>query len=319
MQEKNIGAYFLANDLIYDWVISFLESFREFNPSLKLFLIPFDNNYSNLKSLGKKFNFEIFEEDFIFKRLEIIGKQLETGYTTTSPYWFRRFASFWGPLDRFIYLDSRIVVLNNLEPLIKAIDTYNCDFLHFEGGLDQVYNLGYLRESLVIEKKAQGFNSGKWISRKNLFSVEFIEQMSCFLVENRPQFNARNTDQFFLNYLIHSSNVKSASIHDLIPHLSRLTWPPMPGSIYRENGIYKTWSYGMSEHKKEIILIHWAGIKESSIMPRRHIFLKYRLKSEPLYLKLKILILDLLLKPILWFYIRLKSNRIVNMWYHKYS
>jgi hypothetical protein len=316
--EKLIGAYFLANDTVYDWAIAFLESFREFNPSLWLYLIPFDNNYLKIKSLENNFYFEIFE-DSLFKRLEIIGSQLEIGRTATSPYWFRRFVSFWGPLDRFIYLDSRIVVLNNLEPLITALDTLNCDFFHFEGGLDQVYNAGYLREKLVIENKVQGFNSGKWISKKNLFSIEDLEKIGFFLKKNRFQLNPRNTDQFFLNYLIHTSDIKYASIHDLMPHLSRLTWPPMPGDIYRENKIYKTWSYGMPDHKKEMVFIHWAGIKKSPIMPRRSIFLKYRLKSESFIIKGKIALQDLLLKPILWFYTKIKRNKLINKRYHSLS
>ncbi len=317
-KEKLIGAYFLANDTVYDWVIAFLESFREFNPSLCLYLIPFDNNYVRLKSLEKKFGFEIFEAP-LFKRLEIIGSQLEIGCTPTSPYWFRRFVSFWGPLDRFIYLDSRIVVLNNLEPLITALDTLNCDFFHFEGGLDQVYNRGSLRDKLVIENKVQGFNSGRWISKKNLFSIEYLEEAVFCLQKNRFQLNARNTDQFFLNYLIHTSDIKYASIHDLMPHLSRLTWSPMPGTIYLENRIYKTWLYGMADHKKEMVFIHWAGIKESPIMPRRSIFLKYRLKSESFILKGKIALQDLLLKPILWFYTKIKRNKFINQRYHSLS
>lgn len=316
-REVQIGAYFLANDSVYDWVIAFLESFREFNPCLKLYLIPFDKNYTKIQKLSNQFSFDIFEECELFNRLEIIGKQLEIGYTDTGKYWFRRFASFWGLLDKFIYLDSRIIILNNLEPLINSLDKFKCDFIHFEGGLDQVYNPGFLRESLVLDKKAQGFNSGKWIARKEIFDIEYLEEISFFIQKNRSNFNSRNTDQFFLNYLIHSTNIRYASIHDLMPNLSRLTWPAMPGGIYRENGIYKTWSYNIPDnHKKEMILVHWAGIRESPVMPQRNIYLRYRLKSEPLITQLKLLLRDLLLKPVLSLYMQIKSNRLINMYYH---
>ena len=38
----SIGVYFSANDVVYDWAIAFLNSYRTFNPDLRLILIPFN-------------------------------------------------------------------------------------------------------------------------------------------------------------------------------------------------------------------------------------------------------------------------------------
>ena len=40
--KKRFGVAILANDGIYDWLLPFLESFREHNPTLPTYLIPFD-------------------------------------------------------------------------------------------------------------------------------------------------------------------------------------------------------------------------------------------------------------------------------------
>lgn len=115
-----MGVYFSANDAVYDWAIAFLNSFREFNPDLRLLLIPFNEECDRLLKLQDTYNFEIYT-DPSFERLEAIGKAFELGHTPTGPYWFRRYAAFWGPCDRFMYLDARQVVLADLKPTIQAL------------------------------------------------------------------------------------------------------------------------------------------------------------------------------------------------------
>jgi hypothetical protein len=41
--EFSMGVYFSANDVVYDWAIAFLNSYRTFNPDLRLILIPFND------------------------------------------------------------------------------------------------------------------------------------------------------------------------------------------------------------------------------------------------------------------------------------
>jgi hypothetical protein len=139
-QEQSIGVYFSANDKVYDWTIAFLKSFRTFNPDLRLILIPFNEECDRILQLQTQYDFEIYI-DPSFSRLEAIGKAFELGYTPTGHYWFRRYAAFWGPLDRFMYLDARQVVLANLRPLITALDQFGFDFLHYDCAINQVYEL----------------------------------------------------------------------------------------------------------------------------------------------------------------------------------
>ncbi|NJR32479.1 MAG: hypothetical protein HC778_06160, partial [Chamaesiphon sp. CSU_1_12] len=54
--DLKIGVYFSANDVVYDWAIAFLNSFRKFNPDLRLILIPFDDRCNRLFQLKEKYN-----------------------------------------------------------------------------------------------------------------------------------------------------------------------------------------------------------------------------------------------------------------------
>src|SRR6476659_7009240 len=97
-QLSTIGVYFSANDAVCDWAIAFLNSFRTFNPDLRLILIPFNEQCDRLLKLQDAYQFEVYR-DSAFSRLEAIGEAFELGYTPTGPYWFRRYAALWGPLE----------------------------------------------------------------------------------------------------------------------------------------------------------------------------------------------------------------------------
>ena len=84
--------------MVYDWAIAFLNSYRTFNPDLRLILIPFNDQCDRLLKLQDTYNFEIYT-DPSFERLEAIGKAFELGHTPTGPYWFRRYAAYWGACD----------------------------------------------------------------------------------------------------------------------------------------------------------------------------------------------------------------------------
>jgi len=59
-QEQSIGVYFSANDKVYDWTIAFLNSFRTFNPDLRLILIPFNEECDRILQLQTQYNFEVY-------------------------------------------------------------------------------------------------------------------------------------------------------------------------------------------------------------------------------------------------------------------
>jgi hypothetical protein len=270
-----IGVYFSANDVVYDWTIAFLNSFRQFNPNLRLILIPFNNQCDRLLQLQSKYNFEVFIDEPSFERLEAIGQAFELGYTPTGPYWFRRYAAFWGPCERFLYLDARQVVLADITPFLTALDEFGFDFLHYDCAINQVYEPGNFRQQLLRQGRGRGFNSGRWAARKGLFSIEEFEALAVEALKIREQLNPRNTDQAFINYCCDLKPLVYGHFAEVIGGICENAWAHQPGTIYQSDGIYRLWDYGGQDHKKQVVLMHWAGNKLRSTMPNHHLFERY--------------------------------------------
>ncbi|MBD2563904.1 MULTISPECIES: hypothetical protein [Nostoc] len=311
-----IGVYFSANDVVYDWTIAFLNSFRKFNRDLRLILIPFNEQCDRILKLSDTYKFEVYT-DPCFSRLESIGQAFELGYTPTGCYWFRRYASFWGPLDYFMYLDARQLVLANLQPFIEATKTLGFDFLHYDCAIDEVYERGEFRQELLKQNLGRGFNSGRWASRKGLFSIEEFEELAQSAMKIRDQLNPRNTDQVFINYCCDMKPVRYGHFAEVFGGICQHGWAPQLGKIYQANGKYFLWNFGRVDHNKQIILLHWAGYKMNSLMSHRDLFYKYLLAKQPLpkYLTLYIsTILDFFWRLPFEF---LRSNYLVNTLYHQ--
>lgn len=312
--QPSLGVYFSANDYVYDWSIAFLNSYRTFNPDLRLILIPFNDQCDRLLKLQDTYNFEIYN-DSSFVRLEAIGKAFELGHTPTGPYWFRRYATFWGPCDRFMYLDARQVVLADLKYVIQALDDYNFDLLHFDCAINQVYEPGVLRRDLLRQGKARGFNSGRWVSKKGMFTLEEFEQLAADALIVRDQLNPRNTDQAFINYCCDFKSICYGHVADVVGGICQSSWARQPGKIYRNNNQYYLWDYGGLEHKKQLLLIHWAGYSHTKIMPKKFIFNKFFLLDRSNTTALKFYTVELLVhfkKIFLYF----RKNRWINQIYH---
>ena len=313
---QNIGVYFSANDKVYNWTIAFLNSYRTFNPDLPLILIPFNHQCDRLLQLQEKYNFELYNDDASFSSLEAIGKAFELGHTPTGPYWFRRYAAFWGELDRFMYLDARQVVLANLTPLITALDQFNFDFLHYDCAINQVYQPGEFRQQLLRQGRGRGFLSGLWASRKGLFSLEELETLGEAALKIRDQLNPRNTDQAFINYCCDMKPVVYGHFAEVMGGICQNAWARQTGQIYQQHGKYYLWDYGGLDHKKQVILVHWAGYQWQDLLPQRKLLLMFCIKYNKYFilqmhyiLWLIFLIPNFLMKSII-------SHKNINLMYH---
>ncbi|MDJ0696293.1 hypothetical protein [Mastigocoleus sp. MO_188.B34] len=314
----NIGVYFSANDIVYDWAIAFLNSFRKFNPNLRLILIPFNEECDRILTLKEIYNFEVYI-DSSFPRLEAIGRAFELGHTPTGPYWFRRYASFWGPLDLFMYLDARQLVLADLKPIILALEKYDFHLLHFDCAINQVYEPGELRRNLLRKGRTKGFNSGRWISKKGLFSLEEFENLAEDALQVREELNPRNTDQAFINYCCDMKSICYGHVAEVIGGICQNAWARQPGNIYQQDGKYYIWDYGGLDHKKQLIILHWAGFKLNPLMPHKFLFYSYLLKNKSVVKWLLISILFRVYYLLIVPFKTLRENRMLNNLYHKFK
>ncbi len=313
---STVGVYFSANDVVYDWTIAFLNSFRTFNPTLRLILIPFNEQCDHLLQLKEQYAFEVYT-DASFSRLEAIGQAFELGHTPTGPYWFRRYASFWGPLDRFMYLDARQVILAAVQPIIEALDQHDLDFLHYDCAIDQVYQPGAFRQELLRQGRGRGFNSGRWVSRKGLFSIEEFEELAAEALKIRDQLNPRNTDQAFINYCCDMKPVRYAHFAEVAGGICHSGWVRQSGKIYQQHGKYYLWDHGGLDHKKQLVLLHWAGYRLNSSLPRRGVLYQFLLQEGSSLKLISHLILSCLLGSFKQPLRLLRENKAFNTFYHE--
>lgn len=264
----NKGVYFSANDNVHNWTLAFLRSFRKYNPDLSLYWIPFNEASNRIESVAKEYNFQKFL-DPSFGELEKLGQAYELGHSPHGKYWFRRYASFWGPLDCFMYLDARQLVLANLDPVFALLTEKELDFLYYDLAIDQVYQAGSMRERNLERKIGRGFLSGLWASRKGVFTKEEMLGLGYESLAFRDQLNPRNTDQAFINYCVDSKpQLKTAQIAEYLGGYAQQAWAGQRGRVYQKGGHYYWWDYGGLEHKKKVMLLHWAGYRWNDAMPQ---------------------------------------------------
>jgi hypothetical protein len=267
--------YILANDAVADWLVALLESIRVNMPEVNVFLIPFDENITQTERICGRYGACIYYHS-AFDELASIGKRLEIGKTTFGPNWFKRFAAFLGPETTFAYIDARTLVLSDLSPAYASIDGNFADFVHFGGDVNQVFNDGEVRRSFAFSGRCFGFNSGRWISRRGLFTMEDFRAAADFCANHRDQMNPRNTDQFFLNVLCSMSKARVVSYADLDAESVREPWAFEHPAIYKKNREIRVWNHGGMSHGKKLPLVHWAGLPLSKAMPLRKLWCEYR-------------------------------------------
>ncbi len=271
------GVYLLGNDTVQAWTTSFVTSFRRYNPSVPLCLIPFDGNCDRVTTLINAAGGSVLDRPDTFQRLDRIGEALELGFTNYGKHWFRRFAAFEGPFERFLYLDTRVVVLGPLLPIIDEVVAGTCDLIHFDRMINEVYREGPIRRRIVLAGGGRGFNSGMWASRAGLFTAEHMEAAATALVLSREQMNPRNTDQFFLNYLCDEHAVTAVHFADLHEDYTHACWAGDGGSLYLDaEGSWRRWKFGSAEHRKRVPFVHWAGYRLSPSMPHYHVFARFQ-------------------------------------------
>jgi hypothetical protein len=282
-RDPRTGVFVLANDRVVNWLSAFIASFRAYNPALPLLLIPFNEQSSRCVAIVRQAGGDVYRDDAAFERLERIGRDLEIGKTATGPHWFRRFAAFDGPFDAFAYLDCRMLVLGDVSGFAAAAQAFDVPLVHYDAVINQVYNDGPVRTSFCRQGLGHGFSSNIWASRKGLFSLEQMEAAGKELVAVRDQMNPRNTDQFFLNYLCDSHGLRACHIADLDSRLAHSAWANDRGSIYEDaDRVWRKWDFGGLQHRRQMLFLHWAGIRLHPAMPHFSVYRRFFQPRGPL-------------------------------------
>ena len=275
-----IGVYCMANDPIAPWFRAFVASFRQRHPDVPLVVIPFDDRMDHIRALADEWNAVVLREDApdIQELTELGCFHYRDNYIFQ--HYYRKFTVMInGPLSRFLFLDADIIVLESLTPLLALLEnadlTAHNAVVSLTNDLSQVYRAGPFYDRMVQKHGSVGFNTGHFLSRKGLFTIEQVRALAMEVYPHLPDF--LQTDQTFMNYCVDICYPRCiADAHVLIPNLG-CTWA---GCDAPDHTPAVRALKGLPENEADSVVawipfLHWAGYGLSMEMPYRDVFLHY--------------------------------------------
>jgi glycosyltransferase involved in cell wall biosynthesis len=254
--ESRRGVYFLANDSVIDTSIAFLSSFRTYNPSIPLCLVPFDRSVANLSQLQERFNFSIWQDDNLFRRCDDISLRFHDSVHGH----YRKLAMWSGPYEEFIYVDTDTIVLESVEFVFKFLSAFG--FVTSHSNIRKIRKWVW-KDSIAETRQlsaaqiAYATNTGFISSKKGNLSIDEAVSKLPGALDLAPHMELLCIEQPFLNYLIVTSGLRYTSLYSIFlknrsPEIALEQWggndigPVIHGRVVQP-GFPRT------------LLVHWAG------------------------------------------------------------
>lgn len=286
------GIYITANDRVTEQVIALLNSIRLHDVDTPIVLIPYDDNYQQIYQILKSvYGVELYEDLEFIERLsnqlyQIFGK----GFFAR-PNQFRKQACWFGEFDKFIYIDTDIVVFDKIIETTSYLDEHDfiCYDYQHRGGIKNVFTPQIFADGVLDYSSVRDiFNGGFWGSKKSIISEEILYQTfaECSQHPEYFDFSQKTSDQPIINYMILKK----------VPRRFNLVYRPggAPGSWAGSKHFQRQGEYNLIDPNvnQSLEYLHWAGIQIEPGCPYWDIWKHYRYLNET-----TIPDDDLLLKP----------------------
>jgi hypothetical protein len=270
IQAPGEGVVCLANDGIIDGLIALCASLRAHNPDLPLTVIPFDSSVTRTRRVVKNFGYEIYEGPSL-ETMDSLGARYWPG-ETWRPHAMRKFCAFWGPYERFLFLDADIVVLRPLEEYFEAFRACSAPVMYFQTDVSMVY-CGRMREQMTASGLTVGFQTGVFMGRRGTFRADELETLVEECGAHRDGF-VDILEQTFLNYAVDVAGLAKVNAHQTVPDVVD-AWAGMRLRRTRDGFVLD--DARTPQSGRPVTLIHWGGYSLGPFMPYRRTFLAYRL------------------------------------------
>jgi hypothetical protein len=274
------GAYFLANDRVYDLAVAFLNSFREQNPTIELCLIPFADDTARIEALASRYGFSVWADADVLRRCDAIGERFHGEVLGH----YRKLAAWEGGFDRFVYIDCDTVVLKPVDFVFEYLDRYPFVTSHSDiAGIrkfvwkDSIYGVPPLNRKQIRYSANTGFVA----SRTDALDLKQVEAGLDDALALAEHMELMCCEQPLLNYLIVTSGRAYTSLWSLALRnrdwdIPQEQWAGMSFDTVPDSPIPQS----------PTLLVHWAGEWEKSRrdgtpIPHRELWEHYRNMSEP--------------------------------------
>ncbi|KKD36919.1 MAG: Npun_R2821/Npun_R2822 family protein [Limnoraphis robusta] len=297
------GIYTLANDVVYDQLVSLLNS-MEVNGAkeLPVCVIPYDNRLDKVRSeIASRSNVTLFDNLASIEFWEDFATQAWTAHEKAQKAWklkgwkqvhcmgmHRKFCSFDGPFEKFVYFDADTLLMSSLDYIYEKLEEYDWVANDFQYRSDPNYVFDFSSNKLAhifdIEKLKQGiFCAGWFASKKGVLNRGNLADLLNKLKAGEAEvMSLRGTDQPLFNYLVARSGV---SFYNFAYH-----------GIETATGSHWSSKFDEIEHVlydngKPITYLHYMSVSSSKFtklcegedtgIPYKDLFLHYRYLNSP--------------------------------------
>jgi hypothetical protein len=264
------GVVSLGNDVVIEWVNAFCESLHRNSPGVPLIMIPFDERIAETRRVVESYGYEMLDGPGPAQIDEIFTPWFSGN--SFKAHYMRKFCA-WETFDTFLFADADVVFLRDLSSYFDAYAESDAEFVHFATDMERVYLPGELRERMVAEHNASGFNSGVFMSSRGVFTAERLREITEIAAPDRAQLSDL-LDQGLMNYAVDVSDLRVADANELVPDVA------VAGALMRivpSGDGYVLSDKRVPQSGRGVSILHWAGYKPQPTMAYRRLFLRYRL------------------------------------------
>ena len=267
MAEDSIHVVFLANDVVYRQAIAFLESFRTYNPDLRLSLIPFADDLFYLEKLGSLYRFDVVTADP--RPWDELSKEVFPGAPQKYANRLRKLLVFDVKAPTTVYVDIDTLVLRDMKFLAEYLLADKSDFLCVATGNDPwVYNESYKNHSQFA--RAKRFSDGFFALRSDLINGPMARQLldthrNLYLSVRAPQVYC----QPITNFIVDMLGLRVNEVSSVFPFISGKVW-------YAADSLTSDGPRVKAADGREVLFVHWAGpVEVTGDVPLGETFLHY--------------------------------------------
>ncbi|NJL82015.1 MAG: methionine synthase [Chloroflexaceae bacterium] len=274
----NSGIYIVANDKVIDNAIALLNSIRLYDPEVLVYLVPFDECHQEVaRFLQAKHNVQLFPNlEFVAEFTRQVGEIFDRDFLVL-PNKMRKFVLWFGPLEKFLYIDTDILVFEKIASVLEYLEEYefvNCDYHYRSRQLQDVFSPVVRELGLFGDEQLEDvFNSGFWASRRGIFSEAELYELLRHCAAHREYFDFtyKTTDQPILNYIILKTTQKRLNLVKIIDK--------EPGS-WAGSSHFQAHDNLLFDGDRRLRYLHWAGMPMGPGGPYREIWEHYRYLGE---------------------------------------
>jgi hypothetical protein len=252
------GAYFLANDRVFDQTVAFLNSFRAHNPDLPLCLIPYDIDIERIRALAARYRFSIFENQEFLSICDEVSRSFHGRVRGH----YRKMAIWNGVFEEFLYIDIDTVVLKAVDFVFPLLDKFDVVTSHSNDPHSRkfVWKDSIVPNGEMTAKEIEyATNTGFILSRAGLFDRAEIPSLVEGARRVAEHMELLCVEQPLLNYLM----VKSTDRYTSLRHINEAdATANLPAECWAGDSSWKIDVDGTSSYDgepKDVLFVHWAG------------------------------------------------------------